>query len=315
MKTTGGMYLLLGLIITTGIFLMSGCSEMKNDFVIPPAETIKVHSQGFENPTAGNFHGNILRNNDWNWSGCQECHGSAPEFTGGFSGVSCGTAGCHVDDRGVAKSIESCNTCHGDFHARANDFVSAAPPRDLSRNRTTSARGVGAHQIHLRGGSNSVAIECSECHRVPTGVFVADHLTPKGGAKVVFGNFSSYETEGADMNANPPTYNADVAGGPSCSNTYCHGHFTGGNNFTPVWTLVGSGEAACGTCHGDVETGNPLPDGHFSFPGIENCQSCHYVTMGNPIAERSSDGTYIIVNRPQHVDGAIHVFGTRRTAF
>jgi predicted CxxxxCH...CXXCH cytochrome family protein len=315
MKTIGILYLILGPVIVAVILLMSGCADVKDDFIISPAESIKVHSPGFENSAASNFHGNIIRNNNWNWTGCQECHGEAPNFTGGVSGVSCGTAGCHVDDRDVRKSIVACNTCHGDFHARANDVASFAPPRDLSRNNATTARGVGAHQIHLRGGANSDAIECKECHTVPAGVFVGEHLTPKGAAKLVFGEMTFFDTEGADMTANPPTYNPDDTGGPSCSNTYCHGHFTGGNNFTPVWNNVGSGEAACGTCHGDPATGYPLPEGHFSFAGIENCQTCHYVTQGNPIAERRADGSYIIVDISRHVDTSIHVFGTKRTSF
>jgi hypothetical protein len=187
MKTIGILYLILGPVIVAVILLMSGCADVKDDFIISPAESIKVHSPGFENSAASNFHGNIIRNNNWNWTGCQECHGEAPNFTGGVSGVSCGTAGCHVDDRDVRKSIVACNTCHGDFHARANDVASFAPPRDLSRNNATTARGVGAHQIHLRGGANSDAIECKECHTVPAGVFVGEHLTPKGAAKLVFG--------------------------------------------------------------------------------------------------------------------------------
>jgi hypothetical protein len=219
MNTIGILYLILGSVIVAVILLLSGCADVKDDFIISPAESIKVHGPGFENPAASNFHGNILRNNNWNWTGCQECHGEAPNFTGGVSGVSCGTAGCHVDDRGVRKSIVACNTCHGDFHARANDVVSFAPPRDLSRNNATTARGVGAHQIHLRGGANSDAIECKECHTVPAGVFVGEHLTPKGAAKLVFGEMTFFDTEGADMTANPPTYNPDDTGGPSCSNT------------------------------------------------------------------------------------------------
>ncbi len=295
--------------------LFAGCLEVSEDLVVPPAESIKVHAPGFENPVAANFHGNIIRNNNWNWTGCQDCHGQAPLFSGGISGVTCGTAGCHADDRGVAKSVEACNTCHGDIGARANDFASFAPPRDLSRNRTTTARGVGAHQVHLLGADNSTSVACNECHVIPTGVFVGDHLTPTGAEKVVFGPRSSFETSGADMTANPPAYNPNAPGGPSCSNTYCHGHFTGGNNFSPVWTLVGSNESSCGTCHGSVETGNPLPAGHFSFSGIENCQTCHYLSTESPVAMRQSDGTYIIVEKSLHVDGAIHVFGTRRTDF
>jgi predicted CxxxxCH...CXXCH cytochrome family protein len=298
-----------------GLLLVTGCSEVNDDFRMPSAAEIKVHARGFENPDADNFHGTLIRNLNWNWNGCQECHGSAPQFTGGISGVSCATAGCHVDFQGQPKSVAACNTCHGDFNAAANNFPSFAPPRDLNKNTETTAVGVGAHQVHLRGDIMSDGIRCGDCHAVR---FQVDsiHVAPTGPDKVVFGELASTPTRLIDMTANPPAYNPHVTI-PTCDNTYCHGNFSGGNNFSPVWTVVDGSQSACGTCHGDPETGNPLPtttlDGGPHVPGVFNCQVCHWRESDNPIARRLADGTYVIENKELHIDGAIYITGERRT--
>jgi len=317
MKTTGTYYTLLLTLIGVALFV-SGCSEVQDDFHMPSAAELKVHSEGFGNVEADNFHGSFLENNNWNWEGCQECHGQAPAFTGGASRVSCATAGCHVDFHGRAKTVADCNTCHGDFRAAFDDFASFAPPRDRSRNTDETAVGVGAHQVHLRGDIISTGIRCNECHVVPQNVFDEGHLDETGPDKVVFteGDLASLETQMVDMSVTPPTYNPDAAA-PSCDNTYCHGNFTGGNNFSPMWTVVDGSQSECGTCHGDPETGNPLPltldEGGPHIPGVFNCQACHWQDSGQPIARRLEDGSYVIEQPELHIDGAIYITGQRRT--
>lgn len=315
MKTTSLYYTLL-LCVITGLLLIAGCSEVKDDFHMPPAAELEVHPKGFEDPEAADFHGIILRDKEWDWTGCQECHGEAPRFNGGKSGISCATAGCHVDREGRPKSVASCNTCHGDFQAAATDFVSFAPPRDLNKNTETTAVGVGAHQIHLHGDISSTGVRCNECHVVPGGVFVENHLTLSGPAKVMFGELASTDTRTVDMDANPPRYNPDAVS-PTCENTYCHGNFSGGNNFSPVWTIVDGSQGRCGSCHGDPETGNPLPitteDGGPHIPGVFNCHVCHWQESGEPIARRLEDGSFVIEQKDLHIDGAIYITGSKRT--
>jgi len=322
MKKIGLYYILLIALISAAL-LVSGCAEVDDDFRMPAAAELKVHEEGFEDPESENFHGFFLRDNDWDWRGdwpgCEQCHGSAPRFEGGTSNVSCATSGCHVDFEGNAKTLEDCNTCHGDFRAAADDFASFAPPRDLNKNTDESAVGVGVHQIHLRGGEISTGIRCNECHVVPQEVFVENHLEETGPDKVVFnqGDLASFETRLADMTANPPTYNPDVAA-PTCDNTYCHGNFSGGNkDFAPIWTVVDGSQSECGTCHGDPETGNPLPtttaEGGPHIPGVFNCQACHWQESDKPIARRLEDGSYFIEQKDLHIDGAIYITGERRT--
>lgn len=309
----------VGLIISLLGFI--GCSEIADDFRMPPAAEVEFHPKGFVDPSSVDFHGFYIRGTGWNFQQCEGCHGAFPTFTGGTTNISCAEAGCHVDFEGQAKLVTACNTCHGDFRAKANDFPSFAPPRDLAKNTSTEYVGVGAHQVHLRGNSMSDGVRCSECHTVYREVFEGDHLTPKGPEKVVFGTLASFETRLVDMTAHPPTYNPNTIS-PTCDNTYCHGNFTRGNNYSPRWTFVGMNEARCGTCHGDPETGNPLPIGHFGapphpviVPNIYDCQLCHWAEEGRPIARRLEDGTYVIEEKSLHVDGAIHPFGTRRTDF
>jgi len=315
MKTTS-VYLNFLFCMITGLLIITGCSEVRDDFTMPAEAEFKVHPQGFENPQSENFHGTALKGANWNWTSCQECHGEAPMFTGGKSRVSCASAGCHVDREGKTKSVATCNTCHGDFRAAATDFYSFAPPRDLNKNTQTTARGVGAHQVHLRGNVFTVGIECNECHKVPSAVFEENHLEPSGANKVRFGTLSSTQTRLVDMDANPPRYNPDAVG-PTCENTYCHGNFSGGNNFTPVWTIVDGSQARCGTCHGNPETGNPLPtttqEGGPHVPGIFDCQICHWVDVDKPIARRLEDGTFVIEIKELHMNGAIHITGSKWT--
>jgi predicted CxxxxCH...CXXCH cytochrome family protein len=319
MKTAGSLYILV-MVLCTGVLLLTGCSEISDDYQMPPAAEIKVHPQDFSNPGADGFHGRVLRDMDWNWDNCEQCHGAAPAFTGGISNVSCSESGCHMDFEGQPKTVATCNTCHGDFRAKATDFFSFAPPRDLNKNTATTAVGVGAHQIHLRGDISSTGIACQECHDVPARVFTDNHLTPSGPNKVVFGELTSFDTELVDMQANPPTYNPH-AQTPSCSNTYCHGHFTGGNNYTPVWTVVDGSQAACGTCHGNPETGNPLPktraEGGRHPAGMQflDCQMCHFKEAGFPIARRLEDGSWVIEQKDLHVNGKIYLFEEERTSF
>jgi predicted CxxxxCH...CXXCH cytochrome family protein len=300
------------------IFALAGCADVADDFQMPLAANIKVHPPGFEDPAADNFHGTIIRNRGWDWDGCQQCHGQAPAFTGGTSDVSCATAGCHIDFQGQPKAVSACNTCHGDFRASANEFASFAPPRDLSRNTATEAVGVGAHQVHLRGGEISGGIRCSACHSFPVAPLGDEHFEPTGPDKVVFGGLAARDTELSDMEGNPPAYSADITA-PSCSNTYCHGHFTGGNNFTPVWTVVDGSQAACGSCHGDPETGDPHPktiaEGGTHLPGMINCQACHWLESDRPIARRLPDGTYVLEVPELHIDGNVYITGEEVTNF
>jgi predicted CxxxxCH...CXXCH cytochrome family protein len=127
----------------------------------------------------------------------------------------------------------------------------------------TTAIGVGAHRAHLEDGPLSRGLPCGECHVVP--VSVAGHLGD--GPVVTFGPLARTDLPAGTE----PTWSRDVA---ACSSVYCHGAtLGGGSNVAPVWTSVGTGQAACGTCHGFP------PPSHSVFGTGLGCQACHGKTV------------------------------------
>ena len=227
------------------------------------------------------------------------CHGATlaggthklPVWTGGSAEAACGTChgvpppaphppnascgGCHTGytsstvnvathvDGTVDVGAMTCSSCHG-------SAVNPAPPVGTRGETLTTERAVGAHQAHLSGGGVARSVLCSECHVVPTSTLHADAIV-----QVAFGGVAI--TGGA-----PAAWN-----GTSCTASYCHGQFTGGNALNaPLWT-GGSGQAACGSCHAI-----PPPAPHTPST---NCGACH------------TGYTSQVVNAATHVDGKIDV--------
>jgi predicted CxxxxCH...CXXCH cytochrome family protein len=241
-----------------------------------------VHEGGILNPHDDEFHSNLLRAADWNFSTCQSCHGD--DLSGGKVGVSCQQ--CHSLQI-PAGGVTNCSSCHGGPQ-------SPAPPRDLSGNTASSARGVGAHQPHLFGKTViSGTIACSACHTVPAEVDSLGHLDGLRPAEVTFSGLAVADGATAAWN------------GASCSATYCHG---GGTKLatdtaarlrSPVWT-GGTSQAFCGSCHG-------VPPGNAQHAGIvfPDCARCHSGTV-------TSSGSIIVSGPPgartsTHVNGVIDV--------
>ena len=137
---------------------------------------------------------------------------------------------------------------------------------------------MGAHRAHLADGPLSLAVACSECHVVPQSV--PGHAF--GGPVVAFGALPS--RGGAS-----PSWDRSAA---TCSGVYCHGAtLEGGTHTEPVWTRVGQGEAACGSCHGAP------PASHEAFGDASDCHACHGDTV---TAEGSID-----LDRGKHVNGVL----------
>ncbi len=258
--------------ICVSIFVI-GCSELKDE-KIPTQAVASVHGVGFADPASSNFHSTYIQSKNYNIQQCQQCHGS--NYAGGTSGKSCLT--CHTKQGGP----ENCTLCHGS--------VNAAPPKDLSGNTNPTVRGVGAHQKHLLS-SFGAAVACTECHNVPSRVTDPGHITNSLHAAVRFDSTSNIFRSNAAYDA------ANI----TCTNTYCHGNFKGGNqNRTMVWTDTSAAAVACGTCHGDAtkatlaEKAFPV-SGHPSI-GLLKCYQCH----GNVV-----DSTMAIINPSRHINGKI----------
>jgi predicted CxxxxCH...CXXCH cytochrome family protein len=254
--------------------------------------TIGVHVEGIIEPTSENFHGNYIRNDQWDMSGCQSCH--AEDYSGGYVSPTC--LDCHTYVGGP----ENCTTCHG-------TPASNAPPEDINGNTSTSERGVGAHQIHLKGGEVGRNLTCSECHNIPGGVYTLGHVDSELPAEVLMNesrantitndpSTSQYDPS-LDLFVPNPTYNPNDL---TCSNTYCHGYFKNGNlTNAPVWTDPST--SSCGSCHGDGS--NPLPKIESeggSHPDEDDCSDCHSGVV---------DENRNIINPSKHIDGLLNLFG------
>ena len=205
---------------------------------------------------------------------------TSPAVVGGVPGD--GGGGGDVEDSGVGfdggqldagadadAGIQTCYSCHGSID-------SPAPPRDVSGHTETTARGVGAHQRHLRISAGwHRDVQCDDCHVVPASASDATHIdTPP--AEVDFGRVP---------NARGVTSRWD---GTSCS-TWCHGAtLAGGLVSAPVWTVVDRTQVFCGSCHG-----LPPPPPHPTVSGAL-CGTCHPNASGMWFSDPS-----------RHIDGVV----------
>ncbi len=130
-------------VLVSGLVLGS-CSKLQNNVLVPVQSQSDIHPIGWTDITSQSFHGNYVKSQKFQTTICTSCHGS--DLSGGTAQVSCYK--CHQGSDGSL----ACNTCHG-------SVLNPAPPKDLAGDSLTSAPGVGAHQIHLRG-SSSVSSLC-----------------------------------------------------------------------------------------------------------------------------------------------------------
>jgi len=264
--------------------------------------SINVHVAGIIDPVSANFHGKYIKNIQWDMTSCQNCHGA--KYDGGDfkyadgSPLSPTCLDCHTYPGGP----ENCTTCHG-------SSTSNAPPKDLNGNTATTERGVGAHQVHLKGSGNGRNLTCTECHDVPGGYttpgHVLDDLDPRAEvfmnnprANLITNDPSTSEYDpGLELFVPSPAYNRNDL---SCSNTYCHGYFKNGNlDNKPVWTNPAT--SACGSCHGNGSNPLPkIPSQGGTHPANSNCNVCH----GGVV-----DANYKIINLSKHIDGLLNLFG------
>jgi predicted CxxxxCH...CXXCH cytochrome family protein len=178
----------------------------------------------------------------------------------------------------VTISVASCTSCHGDSArsaAGADPLVQIAPPRAPSGDPADPA--IGAHQAHLVDNALSKAVACSSCHVVPASP--AAHRGP-----VV--TFSGLALSGAWSGA--PA--APSFAGGSCSATYCHGAFPGGDAANaPQWT---GAPAQCGSCHAIPPAVTASGSAH---PQNQQCGACHAGYTSSTVAAAT------------HVDGSLQI--------
>ncbi|HET6146405.1 MAG TPA: CxxxxCH/CxxCH domain-containing protein [Polyangia bacterium] len=221
-----------------------------------------IHRRGILDPAANDFHGRLLRDQHYAFGVCQSCHGE--DFSGGTSQVSC--LGCH------AEGPTACSTCHGDIGAS------------------------GSHAHHLGGGPLDKRYGCRECHVVPSvytdvgHIFLADGSLDPAPAEVTFDpSATAALTPAGSSRQHPPSYDPAAH---TCSDVYCHGAGAGvsvdiaATHPQPSWNAPGTGQAACGSCHG-------LPPNHANSSA---CVSCHPSVV---------DKDQKIIAPDKHIDGHI----------
>jgi predicted CxxxxCH...CXXCH cytochrome family protein len=212
---------------------------------------------------------------DGSQAGCGTCHGIPPPPPHPYAANLAACANCHPDTIDASGNIKigggrhingivdlagggtGCTSCHGDPN-RANAAIAAAPPRGTDGSTDPSSPLVGAHQAHLNAGKYAGAIDCSECHTVPTST---EHATQA--IELTFGPKATAYATAASFDPTALT----------CA-TFCHGTAAwGGTNHAPVWNQ-GSTQATCGTCHGIPSSGGShLIAQHASI--IDGCATCH----------------------------------------
>ncbi len=277
----------LGALIILVIF--ASCSKL--DDSIPPAPILSTHDEGILDHDSPDFHGNLVRQSNWDLKACQSCHDA--NYSGGITDASC--LSCHTQPTGP----EACNTCHGDF----DDPNIIAPPRDTNDNSSTDSVGVGAHIHHLYHSKLGLKIECSTCHEVPQDYLDAGHTDSPLPAEVIFSPLAIHNI------ADNPVFDNSSA---TCSNTYCHGNweflkdsssnqfaYTSdkmvGNNLSMIWNQVDGSQIFCGSCH-DLP-----PQGHVPQT-LDTCGGCHSGIV-------DSEGKIVDSLSYKHINGEINVFG------
>ena len=219
----------------------------------------------------------------------------APYTTDHYNNRDC--VRCHTHNTAFKSILGVCGDCHG-FKGTKFSPVSKTTMVKVQTNALgTNPPDYGAHQSH-----NYAKMACAVCHS-NTNHGLPTHEDWLGDDKMEIGFNVSYATySGFNRNASViggvfegtqnlnypytwlagpgttinqvPDYNA------SCNN-YCHGGWAGNTGSTTKPNWVGTGQAACGTCHYATLVEPPLSGSHETHAGTgatglgRDCRICH----------------------------------------
>jgi predicted CxxxxCH...CXXCH cytochrome family protein len=231
-----------------------------------------VHPHGYLDPNSSDFHGAELRSLNYDWSGCQGCHGE--DLKGGDVNNSCYT--CHTFP------LEGCETCHG-----SADRPGGAPPKSLSGDTENTTLGVGGHIGCMGVGTYTTnGVPCEGCHKVPDDMWSEGHLDGDFIAEITFYNLAK------PLNGGEAEWDRETA---TCNNTYCHGAFGTGNNAPVVWTEDIT-FVTCGSCHNLPPRADEKTRNGINHPQIDQCHLCHKAVV---------DEDLNIIDKAKHINGEI----------
>jgi len=257
----------------------------------PDSGTCRNYCHG-ERSTGGTLTRPVWTTADGSQAACGTCHGIPPTtHPNNLLCVICHPAtvqpggidvqgGKHINGEVEVVGFE-CDSCHG------GDGL-WNPPMDTRGQSDPHLVTVGAHESHLTDGDLRTAVDCEECHVVPSWALDEGHIDlPPSEVFQPAGPLASAE----DV---VPEWDRETG---SCANTYCHGATLGGGTLkTPEWTVLDGSQAECGTCHGV-----PPPAPH---PQSTSCIACHPETV-IPGGIDVQGGT--------HIDGLVQSIGNACT--
>jgi predicted CxxxxCH...CXXCH cytochrome family protein len=227
-----------------------------------------VHSPGFGDARAEDFHAAALRSSRWarmldgtTPDACGRCHDGAPARPRGVTRAMPGATACTACHT-AAEGALGCNTCH-----RVDGTTGAAGTGACVS--PAEARARAAHAAHLTPHLRAQGLSCDTCHpsRNTTDMRQGEH--GDGVVQVVFDT----DRAGPDARYDRTMGTCTVA---------CHNR--GGARAQPGWR--DTGPLACNACHGAP------PRDHPTGP----CSSCH--------AEANADGTALRPG-PLHMNGHV----------
>jgi len=190
------LYAAGSLLVVGTALLLGACGELKSDLPAPGTQK-GIHDIGWNDPASTAFHGNVLKQTQYDTETCVICHAKA--FTGGTSGQSCftchesyphkpgwadttsaqshgnylrlnmgtlaGCAKCHGTDYAGGTSGTSCYTCHGSYPHKTG-WAGAVPASShggyLAQTNWKLSECAGCHGKDFKGGTSGVS--CFTCH-------------------------------------------------------------------------------------------------------------------------------------------------------
>jgi predicted CxxxxCH...CXXCH cytochrome family protein len=267
-------YYFLSIIIIA--FIFGGCSKLQDNITPPPV--LSIHQSGNNDTSSVEFHGNMLKANNFDLSSCKQCH--AADFSGGITKVACSS--CHnyphvtgfVDTTSAAFhglflkannfNLTECQKCHGaDFTGNGTAQLNCKSchslyPHDPGFAVTTSP---AFHGLYLRANNYNMD-KCQTCH--------GSDFAGNGAAQA---SCKSCHTQTA---------------GPLACNT-CHGTFSDPTRTAPPRDPSGN------TATNIITVGAHVSHLYENDFAVVACENCHKVPNANNVKDHYTSVPHTIV--------------------
>jgi predicted CxxxxCH...CXXCH cytochrome family protein len=265
-------YLLSFITIISIVILFDGCSKLQENITQP--KTISIHSKGDLDTSSTNFHGNVLKANNFNLDGCKQCH--AANFQGGITDVSCYNCHNYPHQQGYL------DTTSVNFHGtvlKANNFSTDACSR--------------CHAADFKGGNTNIS--CIGCHNYPHPQGMTDSTSSSFHGKIIMANkFVMDECQkchGNDFSGNGSSLlNCRTCHtqpeGPLACNT-CHGNFGDPTKIAPPRDINGN------TSTDFITVGAHISHLYENDLAVVACENCHKVPNANNIKDHFNPGPLV----------------------